>query len=81
MEKNTMKKRRQIGRLLRVATLLLSVLLLTACPQRPQVILQDSAPIRILPGELPKSPAAKGWLLSDQATAKLLEAAKACKGK
>lgn len=75
-----MKRHRQIGRRLAAVTLLLSALLLTACPQRPQVILQDSAPIRILPGDLPKSPAAKGWLLSDQATAKLLEAAKACKG-
>lgn len=74
-----MKKKRYVKLSLAVM-LLLSALLLTACPA-PQVILQDSAPMRILPGDLAKSPEAKGWLLSDQATAKLIEAAKSCQGK
>ena len=63
---------------LRMVTSLLFLSALTACHPQPPAILQDSATIQILPGDLPKSPTSKGWLLSDQATAKLLEAAEKC---
>lgn len=76
-----MRKFKRAGQLSRLGMWALLALALTACPQRPQVILQDSAAMRIQPGDLPKSPGAKGWLLSDQAAAKLLEAAEACKKK
>lgn len=66
------------ARRLLTVTVLLSALALTACAAPQQVILQSSAPMRIQHGDLPRSPEAKGWLLSDEATAKLLEAAEAC---
>lgn len=75
-----MLKYNRVGKMLLLAMLMLSVLALTGCPSKPQVILQSSAPMKILPGDLPKSPNSKGWLLSDEATARLLEAAEACKG-
>ena len=78
-----MKKSRKVGRLSLALMQLLLLSVLMACSlfksAPPPVILQSSAPMRILPGDLPKSPAAKGWLLSDEATAKLLEKAESCK--
>ncbi len=65
-----------------MAMFLLSSLVLTACslfqPAQPTVVLSDSVTMRILPGDLPKSPAAKGWFLGDTAMAKLLEKAESC---
>ena len=66
------------GRLLLSVMLVLSVCALTACVPKPPVILSDSVTMRIQPGDLQKSPAFKGWALSDAAVAKLLEKAEAC---
>jgi len=80
-----MPKSTRAAQTLQRAMLVLSVFALTACnpfkPKPQPVILQESKAIRIQQGDLPNSPNFKGWGLSDQATAKLLEAAESCKGK
>lgn len=74
-----MKRFGKAGKILLAGIVMLSLHGLTGCCKKV-VILQDAATIRILPGDLKTSPGFKGWALSDQATAKLLEKAEACQG-
>lgn len=73
-----MPKSRKAAPISLMATLLLSLLALTACSHPAQVVLRDSVTIRILPGDLRQSPEMQGWALSDNALAKLLEVAEKC---
>jgi len=73
-----MMKFKKGARTLLLAMLTLCLFALTGCAAKPPVILESSRTMRILPGDLPKSPASKGWFLSDEAIAKLLEAAERC---
>lgn len=61
--------------------LMLCLYALTGCWHLPPVILQQSQTIRIQPGDLKSSPDFKGWALSGQSVAKLLEAAEVCQEK
>ncbi|HEY6872802.1 MAG TPA: hypothetical protein VI298_08765 [Geobacteraceae bacterium] len=60
---------------------LLSNSALTGCQHAPPALLHDSAAMRIHRGDLPRSPEAEGWLISDNALAKILEAAEAYRSK
>jgi hypothetical protein len=76
-----MRKFNRVARTLLPAMLMLFLFGLTACKSLPPVVLHDSATIRILPGDLPKSPEFQGYGLGDSSLAKLLEAAEACQAK
>ena len=73
-----MKKSKRGARTLLLVMLTLCLFGLIGCVAKPPVILESSRTMRILPGDLPKSPESKGWFLSDEAIAKLLEAAERC---
>lgn len=73
-----MMKFKKGARTLLLAMLTLCLLGLIGCAAKAPIILESSRTMRILPGDLPKSPESKGWFLSDEAVAKLLEAAERC---
>jgi hypothetical protein len=73
-----MKKSGKAGQILLKVILMLSVFALTSCAAKTPVVMQSSMAIRILPGDCKTSPEFKGWGLSDDALARLLELAEAC---
>jgi hypothetical protein len=73
-----MKRFSRAGRILRLATLMLLAFGLTACAVKTPVILTDSKVMKIQKGDLCASPEFQGWGISDNALAKLLEAAEKC---
>lgn len=74
-----MKTYNKGGTILLLLILLLSTTGLTGCScwkrTTPATLINTSEVTRIHKGELPNSPAAQGWLLSDGALATLLERA------
>lgn len=70
-----MQRFRKAVRPLIMVTALLSLAALTACSHMPPVILAESKATRLLQGA---SAPYSGWLLTDNATATLLEQAEKC---